>query len=119
MPKVKRASSPNFRMRGDEVGGPMIQLDSWSEVQGSPTPLGASWVTSAEAWNFALYSADATAVRLLVYGNSDLVNPIRSYDLDPHLNKTIRVWHILVHASDVPGATYYGFKVEGPWNPSA
>jgi isoamylase len=101
------------------MAGGMIQLDSWSEVQGSPTPLGASWVTSAEAWNIALYSTEATAVRVLVYGNSDLVNPIRSYDLDPRLNKTIRVWHILVHASDVPGATYYAFKVSGPQNPSA
>jgi isoamylase len=99
--------------------GNIIQLDSWAEVQGSPTPLGACWVASAEAWNFALYSTMATAVRLLIYGESDFVNPIRSYELDPHFNKTIRVWQILVRASDVPGATYYAFKVDGLYNPSA
>jgi isoamylase len=97
----------------------VIRLDAWTKVQGSPTPLGASWVDSAESWNFALYSTEATAVRLLIYGRDDLVNPIRSYDLDPRLNKTIRVWHILAAASDVSGATYYAFKAGGPHNPSA
>src|SRR5260370_35899262 len=97
----------------------VIRLDAWAQVQGSPTPLGVSWIESAEAWNFAVYSTEATAVRLLVYGKNDFVNPIRSYDLDSRINKTVRVWHILVAASDVPDATYYAFKVGGPHNPSA
>jgi len=101
------------------MAGQIIQLDAWTKVQGSPTPLGVTWIDSARAWNFALYSTEATAVRLLIYGKNDVVNPIRAYDLDSHFNKTIRVWHILVRASDVPGATYYAFKVSGPHNPSA
>ena len=101
------------------MAGKVIRLDAWSKIQGSPTPLGASWVDSARAWNFALYSTEATSVRLLIYGKDDFLNPIRTYDLDPRVNKTIRVWHILVRSSDVPGATYYGFKVGGPHNPSA
>jgi glycogen operon protein len=101
------------------MAGSIVRLDAWTRVQGSPTPLGATWVESAQAWNFALYSTDATGVSLLIYGQSDFLHPIRSYALDLRFNKTIRVWHILVPTSDVPGAAYYGFKVAGPHNPSA
>jgi isoamylase len=100
------------------MAGSLIRLDAWTKVQGSPTPLGAAWVDSAQAWNFALYSTEATAVRLLIYGKGDFVNPIGSYDLDSIVNKTIRVWHILVPASAIPGAFYYAFKVDGPCDPS-
>ena len=100
------------------MAGSPIRLDAWTKVQGSPTPLGVTWIDSAQAWNFALYSTEATAVRLLLYGEDDFVNTIRSYDLDSSFNKTIRVWHILVPASDVPGALYYAFKVGGPNNPA-
>jgi isoamylase len=96
-----------------------IQLDAWATVQGSPIPLGATWIDSAGSWNFALYSTEAANVRLLLYGTNDFVNPLGVYDLDPQVNKTVRVWHILVAAIDVPGATYYAFKVGGPHNPSA
>ena len=64
------------------MAGSLIRLDAWTKVQGSPTPLGATWVDSAQSWNVALYSTEATAVRLLIYGKSDFVNPIASYDLD-------------------------------------
>jgi isoamylase len=99
------------------MAGDATQLDAWSRVQGSPTPLGATWIDSVRAWNFALYSTDATSVRLLLYGSSDFANPIRSYNLDPAVNKTVRVWHILVAAADASGAAYYAFKVDGPHNP--
>jgi isoamylase len=101
------------------MAGSPIRLDAWTRVQGSPTPLGATWVDSVQSWNFALYSTEATAVRLLIYGKDDFVNPIRSYDLDSCVNKTIRVWHILVPTSAVPGALYYAFKVGGPQDPAA
>ena len=55
------------------MAGSLIRLDAWTKVQGSPTPLGATWVGSAQAWNFALYSTEATAVGLLVYGKDDFV----------------------------------------------
>ena len=63
------------------MAGSLIRLDAWTKVQGSTTPPGATWVDSAQAWNFAFYSTEATAVRLLIYGKDDFVNPIRSYDL--------------------------------------
>jgi isoamylase len=105
--------------RGDAMAGDPIQLDAWSRVQGSPTPLGATWIDSVKAWNFTLYSTDATSVTLLLYGSADFVNPIRTYELDPAVNKTVRVWHVLVSAADAAGAAYYAFKVGGPYNPSA
>ena len=75
-------------------------------------------LTRRRAWNFALYSTEATAVRLLIYGAGDFVRPLKSYDLDARLNKTIRVWHVLVPAAEVPGAAYYAFKVSGPNDPA-
>ena len=50
------------KARGDWMAGRTNQLDDWAKVQGSPTPLGARWIDSAKAWNFALYSTEATAV---------------------------------------------------------
>ena len=100
------------------MAGSMVRLDSWSKVYGSPVPLGATWIESAGAWNFALYSTEAIGVRLLIYSAADLVRPLKSYDLDARLNKTIRVWHVLVPAAEVPGATYYAFKVSGPNDPA-
>jgi glycogen operon protein len=101
------------------MAGNAPRLDAWTKVYGSPVPLGSTWVDSAHSWNFALYSTDATAVRLLIYGAADFATPLKTYDLDPRLNKTIRVWHIIVPAADVPGAAYYAFKVDGPYNPAA
>src|SRR5271163_2121831 len=101
------------------MAGNAPRLDAWTKVYGSPIPLGSAWVDSAQAWNFALYSTDATAVKLLIYGAADFVTPLKSYDLDVRFNKTIRVWHILVPAAGVPGAAYYAFKVDGPHDPAA
>jgi isoamylase len=98
------------------MAGDATQLDAWSRVNGSPTPLGVTWIDSVRAWNFALYSTDATSVRLLLYASGDFANPIRSYSLDPAVNKTVRVWYILVAAADASGAAYYAFKVDGPHN---
>ena len=34
-------------------------MSDWLAAEGSPFPLGATWVESAEAWNFALFSKHA------------------------------------------------------------
>jgi isoamylase len=48
-------------------------MTDWTTVEGSPLPLGATWVESAQAWNGGLYSKHAESVSLLLYAESDLV----------------------------------------------
>lgn len=57
-------------------------MTDWTATEGSPFPLGATWLESAQAWNFAFYSKDAESVTLLLYAKSDLVNPVNTYRLD-------------------------------------
>jgi glycogen operon protein len=65
----------------------------WTAIEGAPLPLGATWVESARAWNFALYSKHAESVSLLLYAESDLVVPVFTYRLDYLRNKSGRIWH--------------------------
>ena len=43
-------------------------FDEWDRREGTPGPMGVTWIPSLEAWNFALYSRRATGVTLLLYG---------------------------------------------------
>ena len=60
--------SPQFPdISGDEAGEcsqlcgkqPLVRTRDWTVVDGTPLPLGATWIEDAQAWNFALYSKDA------------------------------------------------------------
>jgi len=92
-------------------------LDAWGRAEGLLTPLGAAWIESAKAYNFALYSKDATAVSLLVYSDADFANPLRTFTFDFPAHKTTRIWHMIVPAAEIVGARYYAFKVDGPFGP--
>lgn len=86
----------------------------WTAIEGTPFPLGATWVEQAWAWNFALYSKDAECVTLLLYAETDPVNPIFTYRFDYLRNKSGRTWHCRVSQADARGARYYAYSVEGP-----
>ena len=86
----------------------------WEEVEGSPLPLGATWLEDEQAWNFALYSMHAEHVSLLFYAADDLVSPVLSRELDYLQNKSGRVWHCRVAAEQIAGAAYYAFRISGP-----
>jgi len=92
-------------------------LDAWRRAEGLSTPLGVTWIESSKAYNFALYASDATVVTLLVYGDGDFVNPIKTFTFDFPSHKTARVWHRLVPAAEIAGAKYYAYKVDGPFGP--
>lgn len=89
-------------------------MTDWTEIEGSPFPLGATWVEEVQAWNFSLYSKDAEEVTLLLYAESDLVNPVFTYRLDYLRNKSARIWHCRVARSLLRGARYYAYSVGGP-----
>ena len=50
-------------------------FDEWDRKEGTPGPMGVTWVPSLNAWNFALYSRRATGVTLLLYTAEDPVRP--------------------------------------------
>jgi isoamylase len=93
-------------------------FDEWDRKEGTPGPMGATWVPSLGAWNFALYSRRATGVTLLLYGANDAIHPILEVDLDPRLNKSGRIWHCWIPADRAVGATYYAYRVEGRRDPA-
>src|SRR5215471_3198970 len=93
-------------------------FDAWDRKEGTPGPMGVTWVPSLEAWNFALYSRRATSVRLLLYNQADPVTPVLEVSLDPRSNKSGRIWHCWVHAKDAPGAAYYAYRVDGSHDPA-
>ncbi len=92
-------------------------IGSWERSEGSPAPLGAAWIESERAWNFALFSRHATGMTLLLY-TDDERTPEFQIPLDPIRNKTGPIWHCFVSESAVPGAQFYAWRVEGPSDPS-
>ncbi|MDW8231418.1 MAG: isoamylase [Roseiflexaceae bacterium] len=93
------------------------QPSAWERSEGSPAPLGPTWVPAGEGYNFALFSRHATSVTLLIYSADDFVNPIYRHHLDPRRNKTHHVWHCWVPAAAIPGGRYYAYRVDGPRAP--
>jgi glycogen operon protein len=87
---------------------------SWAASEGSPFPLGATWVPGERACNFAIYSKHAESVTLLLYRDTDLVNPVSAYAFDYLRNKSGRVWHCRIPCTAMQGATYYAYRIDGP-----
>ena len=89
-------------------------MSRWAASEGLPFPLGATWVAEDDAYNFALYSKHAQSVTLLLYSESDIVNPVLAYRFDYLKNKSGRIWHCRLPLVSMRGASYYGYSVEGP-----
>lgn len=91
-------------------------MNHWTAMEGSPHPLGVTFVASERAYNFALYSKHATSITLQLYDEGDLEHPVYSYPFDYLKNKSGRVWHCRVSADIVDQAKYYGYHVNGPFD---
>jgi len=71
-------------------------------------PLGATW--SPESTNFAVYSPEATSMMVCLFADDGTESRHR---LTEH---TLGVWHGAV--PDVAVGTRYGFRADGPWEPT-
>jgi glycogen operon protein len=91
-------------------------MNRWADREGTPAPLGVTFVARAHAYNFALYSKHATGVVLLLYSEGDSVRPLLEHRLDPLHNKSGRIWHCRLPAAVVDRARHYGYRVEGPFD---
>jgi isoamylase len=89
-------------------------MKRWEQLEGSPFPMGATWLVEEQALNFSLYSKHAEAVRLVLYSRNDLVNPVFEYDFDHLKNKSGPVWHCRVGRKQIGDAAYYAYRVDGP-----
>jgi isoamylase len=78
--------------------------------RGSSTPLGTSH--QHKGVNFAFFSQNATEVKLCLFSPKEK-RPFAEISLDPDLNKTGYIWHILLQ--NLPSEQIeYGYKVGGP-----
>src|SRR5262249_19809919 len=90
----------------------------------SSSPLGATPAfarasagrPAAGGVNFSVFSKHATGVELLLFDRVDDAGPSRIVRLDPADNRTYHYWHVFV--PDVRPGQLYGYRVDGPFNPS-
>ena len=86
---------------------------TWEQAEGSPLPLGATWIEEEQAFNFAVHAEHAESITLLLYTPTDLVNPLLAYRFDFLRNKSGRIWHCRIPLTEISDARYYGYSVSG------
>jgi isoamylase len=85
----------------------------WEQAEGSPLPLGVTWIEEEQAFNFAVHAEHAEGVTLLLYSSTDLISPLVTYRFDFLRNKSGRIWHCRIPLSEIAAARYYGYSVSG------
>ena len=90
-----------------------VRRPTWEQAEGSPLPLGVTWIEEEQAFNFAVHAEHAESVTLLLYTSADLINPLLAYRFDFLRNKTGRIWHCRIPLSEISEARYYGYSVSG------
>ena len=88
-------------------------MNTLEVLDGSPKKLGA--YPTEEGVNFAVYSKTAERVVLDLFDTPDSKQPTVSIELNPAVNKTGSVWHILVKG--LKAGALYLYRVDGPYNP--
>ncbi|MBN3946985.1 MAG: glycogen debranching protein GlgX [Nostoc sp. NMS7] len=81
---------------------------------GSPLPFGTQ--ETGGGVNFAIFSRDATRVRLELFDHPEDAVPTRSIDLDSACNRTGDVWHVWVEG--IVSGQFYAYRVDGAYEPS-
>jgi isoamylase len=90
---------------------------TWAQTEGSPLPLGVTWIEQERAFNFALHAEHAESVTLLLFSPTDLVKPFLTFRFDFLRNKSGRIWHCRVPIADIGEARYYAYSVSGQTAP--
>jgi len=89
------------------------KLPSWAQTEGTPLPLGATWIEEEQAFNFAVHAEHADSVTLLLYSANDFANPVLTFQFDFLRNKSGRIWHCRLPLIQMRGARYYAYSVSG------
>jgi len=85
----------------------------WAQTEGSPLPLGATWIEEEQAFNFAVYAEHAESVALLLYSPENLANPLLTFQFNSLRNKSGRIWHCRIPVDQMRDARYYAYLVSG------
>ncbi|HTV52932.1 MAG TPA: hypothetical protein VME21_17195, partial [Steroidobacteraceae bacterium] len=89
----------------------MTQVNAASVREGLPHPLGATW--DGKGSNFALFSAHATKVEICLFEHDGMRERAR-IELPEY---TDQIFH--GYLPEVGPGTYYGYRVHGPYEPTA
>jgi isoamylase len=92
---------------------PAPKRSTWARTEGTPLPLGVTWIEDEQAFNFAVYAEHADAVTLLLYSAADSANPVLKFEFDFLRNKSGRIWHCRIAFEQICGAKYYAYSVSG------
>ena len=87
--------------------------------EGTPQPLGVSWIADEGAFNFALCAPHAATVTLLFFTEQDVTECCASFELDFRFHKSGHIWHCRLQHSVLNEAAYYAYCVDGPSESSA
>ena len=82
-------------------------------LPGRPYPIGAT--VEGDGVNFSLFSANASAVELLLFDRYDQEQPTQVINLNPRTNKTYYYWHAFVRG--IGDGQIYAYRVHGPYQP--
>jgi isoamylase len=106
-----------FDRENTSLHGTPAKTATWEQTEGTPLPLGATWIEEEQAFNFAIYAEHADRVTLLLYTPLDLVNPAFAYSFDFLRNKSGRIWHRRIPIADIGECRYYAYSVSGEDQP--
>jgi glycogen operon protein len=81
---------------------------------GSPLPFGSQELSGGV--NFAIFSRNASRVRLELFDHPEDVAPARAIEFDPARNRTGDIWHVWL--SGIGSGQLYAYRVDGPYEPS-
>ena len=84
-------------------------------LAGKPYPLGVT--IKEDTVQFSLFSRNATSVSLLIFKNPQDNMPEWEIKLDPDLNRTGDIWHIILE--DTNHNKYYLYRIEVPYDLAA
>ena len=86
---------------------------AFRRYKGSAHPFGST--PTAEGTNFSLFSANATAVQLLLFDHPSDKQPTKVINLDPGDNRSFNIWHTFIEG--VKPGMGYAYRVDGPREP--
>ncbi|HOX92981.1 MAG TPA: glycogen debranching enzyme, partial [Spirochaetales bacterium] len=80
---------------------------------GSPRPFGAQITPTGV--NFAIFSRNATSMRLCVFASATDSEALWSIALDPRCHRTGDIWHL--HVDGLSAGALYAWRADGPFLP--
>ncbi len=93
----------------------MTAVATLKTLPGSPLPPGAHFTRNGV--QFSLFSRHCTSVTLLLFETDEPDANYTEVPLDPDINRTGDIWHILVEG--IEEGQLYGYLIDGPYDPPA